>query len=78
MAYLIYADQGVSQREAAVANPVLADWLFYFHVQKFIEYFYVQILHVSDYWLHYEWQHRGSPHKHGLAWLPNAPDAQQN
>ena len=24
--------------------------------------------------LHFEWQHRGSPHVHGLAWLANAPD----
>ena len=24
--------------------------------------------------LHFEWQHRGSPHVHGLAWLDNAPD----
>ena len=71
------ADQGVSQREAVVQNPALADWLFYFRVQKFIEYFYIQILHVSNYWLRYEWQHRGSPHIHGLAWLPNAPDVQQ-
>lgn len=77
LARLICADQGVSQREVVVANPALGDWSFYFCVQKFIEYFYVQILHVSDYWLRYEWQHRGSPHIHGLAWLPNAPDVQQ-
>ena len=29
------------------------------------------------YWLRFEWQHRGSPHVHGLAWLPNAPDVEQ-
>ena len=28
------------------------------------------------YWLRFEWQHRGSPHVHGLAWLPNAPDVE--
>ena len=28
----------------------------------------------TDYWLRFEWQHHGSPHLHGLAWLPNAPD----
>ena len=26
---------------------------------------------------HFEWQHRGSPHVHGLTWLPDAPDVQQ-
>ena len=29
-----------------------------------------------DYWLRFEWQHHGSPHVHGLDWLPNAPDVQ--
>ena len=27
--------------------------------------------------MRFEWQHRGSPHVHGLAWLPNAPDVEQ-
>ena len=31
----------------------------------------------TDYWLRFEWQHRGSPHVHGLAWLPNAPHMEQ-
>ena len=31
----------------------------------------------SDYWYRFEWQHRGSPHVHGLAWFEGAPDAQQ-
>ena len=26
--------------------------------------------------MRFEWQHRGSPHVHGLAWLPGAPDVQ--
>ena len=34
-------------------------------------------LNLSDYWFRFEWQHRGSLHVHGLAWMPNAPDAQQ-
>ena len=32
---------------------------------------------MTDYWLWFEWQHRGSPHVHGLVWLPNAPDVEQ-
>ena len=35
------------------------------------------VLGVTDYWLRFEWQHHGSPHVHGLAWLPNAPDVEQ-
>ena len=27
--------------------------------------------------MRFEWQHRGSPHVHGVAWLPNAPDVEQ-
>ena len=34
------------------------------------------MLGATDYWLRFEWQHRGSPHVHGLAWLPNAPDVE--
>ena len=34
------------------------------------------ILGATDYWLRFEWQHCGSPHVHGLAWLPNVPDIQ--
>ena len=44
---------------------------------KFVEAFYVDILGATDYWFRFEWQHRGSPHVHGLAWLPNAPDAEK-
>ena len=35
------------------------------------------VLGATDYWLRFEWQHRGSPHVHGLAWLPNAPGVEQ-
>ena len=39
--------------------------------------FYLGVLEATDYWLQFEWQHRGSPHVHGAAWLPNAPDVGQ-
>ena len=35
------------------------------------------MLAAKDYWLCFEWQHHGSPHVHGPAWLPNAPDVEQ-
>lgn len=46
------------------------------HIQYFINDYYVGVLRAVDYWYRFEWQHRGSPHVHGLAWLPNAPDVQ--
>ena len=56
---------------------IIADWFFYQRIIKFIDAFYVGVLGASDYWFRFEWQHRGSPHVHGLAWLPDAPDVQQ-
>ena len=46
-------------------------------IVKFIDAFYTGVLGASDYWFRFEWQHRGSPHVHGLAWLPDAPDVEQ-
>ena len=43
----------------------------------FIKDFYEEVLGVKDYWLRFEWQHRGSPHVHGLAWLSDAPVIEQ-
>ena len=62
---------------ALIENPAIANWFFYHRIQKFMEAFYVDLLGVSDYWLRFEWQHRGSPHVHGLAWLQNAPNVKE-
>ena len=35
------------------------------------------ILQASDYWMQFEYQHRGSPHVHGVVWLQDAPDVEQ-
>ena len=79
LARLICPDpESRSDRTIAVTqNPAIADWLFYHRVQKFISVYYVDILGATDYWMRFEWQHRGSPHVHGLAWLPNAPDVEK-
>ena len=63
--------------KAVNENPAIADWFFCHRVQKFLDAFYVGVLQATDYWLRFEWQHRGSPHVHGVAWLPNAPDVKQ-
>ena len=70
-------DTAASRMKAVNENPAIADWFFFYRVQKFMEAFYIGVLKATDYWMRFEWQHRGSPHVHGVAWLPNAPDVEQ-
>ena len=70
-------DSSSARSKAVQENPAIADWFFYQRIIKFIDAFYVGVLGASDYWFRFEWQHRGSPHVHGLAWLPDAPDVDQ-
>ena len=44
---------------------------------EFVKVFYNGVLGATDYWLQFEWQHRSSPHVHGLAWLPDTPDVEK-
>ena len=71
------ADSRSARNIALQENPAIADWFFYHRIQKFAKAYYVDILGASDYWLRFEWQHRGSPHVHGLAWLKDAPDVRR-
>ncbi len=77
LAHLICPEDSGSRIKAVNDNPALADWFFCHRVQKFVEVFYLDVLKATDYWMRFEWQHRGSPHVHGVAWLPNAPDVEQ-
>ena len=70
-------DSRTARAKAVIENPALADWFFYHRVMEFVKVFYVGILRATDYWLRFEWQHRGSPHIHGLAWLPDTPDVEK-
>ena len=63
--------------KAVNENPAVAEWFFYERISKFVETYYKDILGATDYWFRFEWQHRGSPQVHGLAWLPYAPDAEK-
>lgn len=79
LARLICPDNESSRthrNQALLDNPAVADWFFHHRMEKFIKNYYVGVLGACDYWYRYEWQHRGSPHVHGLAWLPNAPNAE--
>ena len=64
-------------RQSSRTQPSQTDWFFYHRVMEFVKGFYVGVLGATDYWLRFEWQHRGSPHVHGLAWLPDTPDVEQ-
>lgn len=66
-----------SRTKAVIENPAITDWFFYHRVQEFIKAYYVGILGATDYCMRFEWQHRGSPHVHGLAWLQDAPDVER-
>lgn len=66
-----------SRSKAVVENPCLADWFFYQRIVKFTDVFYKGILKAKDYWLRFEYQHKGSPHVHGVAWLEDAPDVEK-
>lgn len=55
-------------------NPATVAWFFEQRVAQFMNSFLIPFFDVGDYWYRYEWQHRGSPHVHGLLWLNEAPD----
>ena len=78
LACLICVDdpESSSARSKAVQeNPTIADWFFYQCIMKL--HFYTGVFGATDYWFHFKWQHHGSPHVHGLAWLPDAPDLEE-
>ena len=65
-----------SHSKALNENPAIADWFFNLPL-------YHQVCRCvlqgsprcyTDYWMRFEWQHRGSPHLHGVAWLKDALD----
>ena len=70
-------DSSTSRSRAVIENPAIADWFFHHRIQKFIDAFYAGVLGVTDYWMRFEWRHRGSPHVHDLAWLPDTPDVEE-
>ena len=72
-----HADDRAARSRGVIENPAIADWFFHQRIHHFLHFFYQDLLQVKDYWLRFEWQHRGSPHVHGLAWLTGAPDVER-
>ena len=69
-------DSSSSCSKAVSDNPAIADWFFYNRISKFVDTFYTDVMKAVDFWCKFEWQHRGSPHVHGIAWFADAPDVQ--
>ena len=79
LAHLLNVEEPLSssaRSTAVIENPCLADWFFYHRVVKFMDVFYMGIMGAKDYWLRFEYQHRGSPHIHGIVWLQDAPNVE--
>ncbi|KAK3920008.1 LOW QUALITY PROTEIN: Putative replication protein [Frankliniella fusca] len=58
-------------------NPIIVDTFFIKRVEALFEKVLIPKFIVNDYWFRVEYQHRGSPHVHGVIWLDGAPDVQK-
>ena len=67
-------DPDSTSSHSKALHPAISDWFFNHHIHKFIDTFCVGVIGATNFWLHFEWQHHGSPHVHGLAWLPDVPN----
>jgi hypothetical protein len=61
-------------RHGIVNDPATADTLFMKRFEVFLQQFFMKHWNVQDYYIRVEYQHRGSPHVHGLVWMLDAPD----
>ena len=67
----------ISEKSKAMSeNPHLTDWFFLTRAKSFLSYFFVNCLGFKDYWARIEYQHRGSPHVHGMGWIKDSPDVE--
>ncbi|XP_034255201.1 uncharacterized protein LOC117653547 isoform X2 [Thrips palmi] len=62
------------RRQLVKANPLAVDSYFLKRAETFINDVLVKKFNVKDFWYRVEYQHRGSPHIHGIFWIENAPD----
>ncbi|KAE8740153.1 hypothetical protein FOCC_FOCC014351, partial [Frankliniella occidentalis] len=62
------------RRQLVHENPLLVDMFFSERVDTYIKEVLQKKFSIDDIWFRVEYQHRGSPHIHGVAWCQNAPD----
>ena len=68
------SDDGRDVHDCLREDPAVADAYFVLRVEVFLKRFFYEFFGVTDSYFRVEYQHRGSPHVHGLVWLPGAPD----
>ena len=69
-------DENEQKRERAKKLnkfPHIAAYYFQQRAEIFIHHLMIPNLKIVDFWYRIEFQHRGSPHIHGLFWIENAP-----
>ena len=71
----ILTDRSAIQRRNRLLNenPLKVAYFFQKRAELFLFKCFNQKFKVKDYWWRIEFQHRGSPHVHGLFWFENAP-----
>jgi hypothetical protein len=57
-----------------IADPAVADTIFWKRFEIFVSHFFQKFWGVTDFWFRVEYQSRGSPHVHGVVWLPDGVD----
>ncbi|KAK3933210.1 hypothetical protein KUF71_017471 [Frankliniella fusca] len=62
------------RRKLVQDNPHIVDSFFDYRVNSFIKKVLQVHYKITDYWYRIEYQHRGSPHIHGVFWIQDAPD----
>lgn len=62
------------RRQLMHDNPAIVAWFFQKRCDIFMKKFLTRMFPVKDYWFRFEWQHRGSPHIHGLLWMQGGPE----
>ncbi|KAF4993680.1 hypothetical protein FDECE_13356 [Fusarium decemcellulare] len=68
-----------NRRKIAIAmvnlkeNPHIAAFHFHLRYQTFLEHVLKPKFNVTEFWMRYEWQARGSTHAHDLFWIKDAP-----
>lgn len=64
----------VQQKSQMISdNPIVACYFFKHRLEAFLKQVFFPKFDVIDHWHRIEFQHRGSPHMHGVFWLKNAP-----
>ncbi|GBC15565.1 ATP-dependent DNA helicase PIF1 [Rhizophagus irregularis DAOM 181602=DAOM 197198] len=61
------------RRQDLIENPHISAWFFEKRFKLFLEKVLIPKWNLEDYWYRFEWQHRGSPHVHGIGKRKDAP-----